>query len=116
MLLAVVAMIIGVTAPAGAQGPDSERLGDRGWTCINAGPADRVHCFNPNAFEGSAYSALVFDPDGEEFLGVEALRVTEKDLSDRPCPPGDHTWEEVPTLVDTWACHHWKAGTEPDDD
>ena len=114
MLLAAVAMIVGAMAPASAKGgPSSEHLQDQGWTCINAGPVLRLHCFTPNNGQGHALSAIVFDPEGEEFLGIETLRITGQDLSDRPCPPGDHTWVEIPTMPGVWACHHWKAGTEP---
>lgn len=112
MLLAAVAMIVGVMAPASAQGPDSGHLEDQGWTCMPAGPVDRIHCFNPNGGQGHAASVMVFDPDGEEFLGIETLRFTDRDLSNKACPPGNHPWVEIAPGV--WACHHWKAGTEPE--
>lgn len=109
LLLAVVAMVVGVMAPVSAQGVNAEQLEQQGFTCFPAGPAtpQNIHCISPNQGQGKAASAMVFSGSDGRFLGTESLRFTSRDLSELPCPKDGGHWHEID--VNTWACHHWKG-------
>jgi hypothetical protein len=47
----LVIILVGVISPAVtvtfAQGHTSDQLSDEGWTCVNTGPHNWMHCFPP---------------------------------------------------------------------
>jgi len=110
LVLAVMAMVIGVMAPAAlAGGVNADDLATNGWTCFAAGPAipQNVHCLNPSQGQGKAAIALVFSGADGSYLGTESLRFTSKDLGELPCPKDGGHWHDIG--LNTWACHHWKG-------
>jgi hypothetical protein len=115
-LLAVAAMAVSA-GPAGAV--TQSKLEKAGWTCIAPLPVtDEQHCFGPNGFEGlisgeaKAVKALVFDPSGQEFLGVE-INIRSDVFHGQPCPTDPPTYEYTylgPIFgLDYWACHRFDS-------
>jgi hypothetical protein len=115
-LLAAAAMA-GSPAPAGAA--TAPQLEKAGWTCIAPLPVtDEQHCFGPKGFdrlitgEAKAVKALVFDPSGQEFLGVE-LNIRGDLFHGQPCPTDPPTYEYTylgPIFgLDYWACHRFDS-------
>jgi hypothetical protein len=103
------------TGPAAARGgAPIERVEAAGFMCFDPdGPEGPLgpHCAPPApglAFAqgpSKAIPILYYSPDGV-FQGTELLRITERDLSNQPCP-GDGTWFWVGFA---WACHHPQGG------
>jgi hypothetical protein len=115
-LVAAVALA-GSAAPAGAA--TTPQLEKAGWTCIAPLPVtDEQHCFGPKGFErlitgkARAVKALVFDPSGQEFLGVE-INVRGDIFHGQPCPTDPPTYEYTylgPIFgLDYWACHRFDS-------
>ena len=114
------AVLAACAVPAGAEGAVTQsKLEKAGWTCIAPMPVtDEQHCFGPNGFErlitqeGEAIKALVFDPSGEEFLGVE-LNIRGDVFRGQPCPTDPPSYEYVylgPIFgLDYWACHRFDS-------
>lgn len=109
MILAVVGMVMGIMAPAGAGGVSQQKLENAGWFCFPAGPASpqNIHCVNGNQGSGKAANVKVFSGADGSYLGTELLRFTDKDLSDLPCPKDGGFWHDLGG--NEWACHHWKG-------
>jgi hypothetical protein len=102
------------TSPAEARGgPSLDRIENAGFVCFDPdGPGPLgPHCAPPAPGSplaegpGKAASLLYFSPSGT-FQGTELLRITDRDLSQLPCP-GDGTWFSVGFA---WACHHPQGG------
>jgi hypothetical protein len=126
-LLAAVALA-GSAAPAGAA-TASQLDNKAGWTCIPPQPvSDELHCFGPKGFErfitndAKVVKALVFDPSGQEFLGVE-INVRDDVFHHQPCPT-DPSQTDPPTYeytylrpiflpfglnINYWACHRFDS-------
>lgn len=116
VLLAVVAMVMAVMAPASAKGPSNVQKAERGWNCVNAGPSDYVHCFAPSSskMKGKAITVNVFDStdvgQNGNFLGTELL-IHEDVYNGQPCSSDDgHEYHLVPGLP-YFACHHYDTGS-----
>jgi hypothetical protein len=121
-LLAAVA-VAGSAASAGAA-TASQLDNKAGWTCIAPQPvSDELHCFGPKGFErfiandAKVVKALVFDPSGQEFLGVE-VNVRDDVFHGQPCPTDPPTYEYTylrPIFLplgldlDYWACHRFDS-------
>lgn len=110
MMLAVVAMTMGLMAPASAGGLTADKLDDAGWSCVPAGPHGWVHCFSPAA-EASAGSitirVMVFDVPGDTFLGPELL-IHEDVYNQQPCMTdggAEYTYLEPLIGAPYYACH-----------
>jgi hypothetical protein len=115
-LLAAVALAGSAAPAAAATAPQLEKAG---WTCVAPVPVtDEQHCFAPNGFqrliteEAKAVKALVFDPSGQEFLGVE-INVRGDIFHGQPCPTDPPTYEYTylgPIFgLDYWACHRFDS-------
>jgi hypothetical protein len=102
-----------------ARGSSPAQLARAGWTCINAGPDDFVHCFPPGAFKSDETLAVrVFettDVDAEDahFLGTELL-IRDDVYQGQPCPQNGEEYELLPASVtglqaDYRACHHYST-------
>ncbi len=126
LLVAVMAMVMGVMAPAwaGAGGVSSTDLVAKGWNCeldnyLDGGAG--VHCSQGwvGAFIAGGTGTLhlmVFSsphddsyPD-EEFLGTELLRFSGNDIADKPCGK-DTVWHDLAPGL--YACHSWHGGFNP---
>lgn len=116
MVLAVAAMMVGVTAPA-ALANDQTTKEDAGWGCGEAVGLPPGHCISPGTVKnwekivtrGQTFQLLVFDQDGE-FLTSE-IATFKPSADDRPCP---HDPDPRNTDGTYWAffdsglyvCHH----------
>lgn len=122
MMLAVVAMAMGVMAPASAGGVNAESLYENGWDCADVGAG--IHCsrvslgdFLSGEVSAKAINVMVFDrtdgafPGDGAFLGTEILRNSANDISGDKCWKGGTTWYNL--VGDVYACHHWHAGSPP---
>ncbi len=121
-LLAVAAMAVSA-ASAGAVTTSQLTKNDQ-WTCITAPPlTDDQHCFGPKGFDrfvtedAKAVKALVFDPSGQEFLGVE-INIRDDVFHNQPCPtdpsqtdPVTYTYTDLYPLfgLHYWACHRFDS-------
>jgi hypothetical protein len=115
-LVAAVALA-GSAAPAGAA--TAPQLEKAGWTCIAPEPVtDELHCFGPNGLQrlftedAKAVKALVFDPAGQAFLGVE-INIRGDIFHGQPCPTDPPSYEYTylgPIFgVNYWACHRFDS-------
>lgn len=119
MMLAIAAMMVGVTAPA-ALASDQSTKQDAGWGCGSDVGLPAGHCISPGTLknfdktvaEGQTFQLLVFDQDGE-FLTAE-IATFKASADSRPCPHDsdprntDGTyWEFVEDTL--YVCHH-RAG------
>lgn len=115
--LLATAALAASAGPAGAA--TQSQLEKAGWTCIAPLPVtDEQHCFGPKGFErlitgeAKAVKALVFDPSGEEFLGVE-INVRGDVFHGQPCPTDPPSYEYTylgPIFgLDYWACHRFDS-------
>jgi hypothetical protein len=115
--LLATAALAASAAPAGAA--TAFQLEKAGWTCIAPLPVtDEQHCFGPKGFdrlisgEARAVKALVFDANGQEFLGVE-LNLRADVFHGQPCPTDPPTYEYTylgPIFgLDYWACHRFDS-------
>jgi hypothetical protein len=115
--LVTAVVLAGSAAPAGAA--TAPQLEKAGWTCIAPLPVtDEQHCFAPNGFQGliteerKAVKALVFDPSGQEFLGVE-INIRGDVFHGQPCPTDPPSYEYTylgPIFgLDYWACHRFDS-------
>jgi hypothetical protein len=120
--LAAVAAI--ALSAAGAGAATQSQLEKAGWTCITAPPlTDEQHCFGPKGFDrfitedAKAVKALVFDPSGQEFLGVE-LNVRDDVFHGQPCPtdpsqtdPVTYNYTDLYPMfgLHYWACHRFDS-------
>lgn len=111
MILAVVAMVMGVMAPASAGGHTAGQLENAGYLCFNAGPSNWTHCIRESKIGGPAIPVKVFSEDGSEFLGTELL-LREDIYSGQGCPQdGLETWDFPAGPGDAYyACHHFHTG------
>ena len=121
--LLVTAALGSPAAPAGAA-TASQLDNKAGWTCIAPLPVtDELHCFGPKGFErfitndAKVVKALVFDPSGQEFLGVE-INVRDDVFNRQPCPTDPPTYEYTylrpiflpfGLVLDYWACHRFDS-------
>jgi hypothetical protein len=114
--LTAVALAISA-APAGAV--TQSQLEKAGWTCIAPVPVTaEQHCFGPKGFErlitedAKAVKALVFDPSGQDFLGVE-VNIRGDVFHGQPCPTDPPSYEYTylgPIFgIDYWACHRFDS-------
>ena len=117
MILAVIAMVMGVMAPAGAGGVTPEKLGATpAWDCFQAGPHNWMHCFNAKNGNGKAIQVRVFGPAdlsdgytvGDPFLGTEIL-LQKSVYNGQPCSTdGGGEYIDVSGVGDgPFACHHF---------
>lgn len=119
MILAVVAMVMGVMAPAsaGGGGVSKTSLDEKGWSCFdNSGDGGAGwHCTKEDigdfiAGGTGAINVMVFSSTNEEFLGPEVLLFSSQDKNGKPCGK-DTTWFNL--FGDLYACHHWVGGSAP---
>ncbi len=110
MIVAVVAMAMGLMAPASAGGVTADKLDRAGWACGPAGPNGWTHCFSPAAEASSGamtIRVMVFDVPGTSFLGPELL--IHKDVyNQQPCMTeggGEYTNLEPLIGIPYYACH-----------
>ena len=118
LTVALGAVALAATAsPAGAA--TAPQLEKAGWTCIAPLPVtDEQHCFGSKGFErlmtgeAKAVKALVFDPSGQEFLGVE-INIRDDVFHGQPCPTDPPSYEYTylgPIFgLDYWACHRFDS-------
>jgi hypothetical protein len=116
--IALAAVALAASAsPAGAV--TQAQLEKAHWTCITAPPVtDEQHCFGPNALDrflsedARVVKALVFDPSGQQFLGVE-VNVRNDIFHGQPCPTDPPSYEYTylkPIFgLDYWACHRFDS-------
>lgn len=114
LALAATLLLAPSSALAAGKGHSSSQLEKAGWTCVNAGPHNWTHCFNPG-FDptGESINVKVFSEDGSAFLGTELL--LRADLyQGQPCmQDGGGEYELLPAAplgpfpVDYRACHHF---------
>ena len=116
--VALTAVALVATASPAAAATQSQ-LEKAGWTCIAPLPVtDEQHCFAPKGFQGliteerKAVKALVFDPTGQEFLGVE-INIRGDVFHGQPCPTDPPSYEYTylgPIFgLDYWACHRFDS-------
>ncbi len=119
MILAAVAMVMGVMAPAGAAkgGVTAEQLGaSPAWSCSIEGPHAWMHCFNQKNGNGKTIQVRVFGPAdlsdgysaGDPFLGTEIL-VDASVYNGQPCAQdgGDPYFDLGGGGAGPFACHHF---------
>jgi hypothetical protein len=117
MILAVVAMVMGVMAPAGAGGVTAEKLESTpAWSCEIAGPHGWNHCFNQKNGNGKVIQVRIFgDLDGgwevgDPLLGTEIL-IHESVYNGQPCSTdggGEYAYlGSGPPFIPYYACHHF---------
>jgi hypothetical protein len=115
--LLATAALAASAAPAGAV--TQQKLEKAGWVCIAPLPVtDEQHCARPRGFErfmseqAKTLTFLVFDHDGEEFLGTE-FNVRGDIFHGQPCPTDPPTYEYTylgPIFgLDYWACHRFDS-------
>lgn len=115
-LLATAALAASAGSAGAATAPQLEKAG---WTCIAPRPVtDELHCFGPNGLqrlfteEAKAVKAVVFDPSGQEFLGVE-MNIRGDVFHGQPCPTDPPSYEYTylgPIFgVNYWACHRFDS-------
>ena len=120
MLLAAVAMIVGVmAAPASAGGVTAEQLDSSpAWDCEIAGPHLWMHCFNAKNGNGKVTQVRVFGPadlsdgytEGDPFLGTEIL-VDASVYNGQPCATdGGEPYHDLGGGGEgPFACHHFET-------
>lgn len=127
MILAVVVMVMGVMAPAGAAkgGVTAEQLGaSPAWDCDTAGPHAWMHCGNVKNGNGKATQVRVFGPAdlsdgytvGDPFLGTEIL-LDASVYHGQPCATdGGGLYHDLrgpdgedPPGTGPFACHHFNT-------
>jgi hypothetical protein len=118
MVIALFAVAL-VAPVVHAGGNSPAQLARAGWTCVNAGPNDYVHCFSPGAFKSSAsLTVRVFETTDvnatdAEYLGTELL--IRADLyGGQPCALNGDEYELLPKSetglpADYRACHHYST-------
>ncbi len=118
MILAVVAMVMGVMASASADGVSKTSLDANGWSCFDnsGGGGAGWHCsIVPigDFFAGATGSinVMVFSSPDEEFLGTEILTFSSRDIDGKPCGKNTNWLNLSGVSDDLYACHHWHAGT-----
>jgi hypothetical protein len=114
--LLAAAALAASAAPARAATPQLPES----WDCITVpGVTDQLHCARPGGLaelfshEAEVMTVLVFDAEGEEFLGTETnVRADIFHQEERPCPR-DSTSYQYTYLgglgLDYWACHHFES-------
>lgn len=125
-LVAVVALLGSVMGIAYAAGNTPSDLSANGWSCINAGVTNWIHCFPPSVDladivdvditnNPASLQVKVFDDVAPNpFLGTELL-IREDLYHGQPCPT-DELGEYEPldlngdTFIDYYACHHFETG------
>ena len=119
-LLAVALASVALGASASpANAATQSQLEKAGWTCVAPKPVtDEQHCVRPGGlerfFSGQAKTMtfLVFDANGEEFLGTE-FNVRGDIFNGQPCPTDPPTFEYTHLLpifgLDYWACHRFDS-------
>ncbi len=119
MILAAVAMVMGVMAPAGAAkgGVTAEQLGaSPAWSCSIEGPHAWMHCFNQKNGNGKTIQVRVFGPAdlsdgysaGDPFLGTEIL-VDASVYNGQPCATdGGAPYFDLGG-PGPFACHHFNT-------
>lgn len=116
VVLAVIIMLMLAVTVAYAHGHNSDQLSDRGWTCVNTGPHDWMHCFPPpvnfpdDVLNGSlsTVQVKVFDVPGHPFLGTEIL-VHEDLYNWQPCMQDGGEPYEFLGFAPYYACHHFST-------
>lgn len=122
MLIAAVAMVMGVSAPASAGGHTASQLQKAGWACMIAGPHNWMHCFSPA--QGQTVPVKVFGnfgatddiaddgwAPGDPFLGTELLMLASA-YHGQPCATdGGESYHPVPETPFV-ACHHFDTGSD----
>ncbi len=120
MILAVVGMVMGVMAPAGAGGVTAETLdATPAWSCEIAGPHGWNHCFNQKNSNGKVIQVRVFghfgdDPNGwdpgDPLLGTEIL-VDVSVYNGQPCATdGGGPYHDLSGVgAGPFACHHFST-------
>lgn len=121
--LLVAAAFAASAGPAGAVSQtgavSQSKLEKAGWVCIAPLPVtDEYHCARPGGFarlfsgEAKTMTLLVFDADGEEFLGTE-FNIRGDIFQGQPCPTDPPTYEYTylgPIFgLDYWACHRFDS-------
>lgn len=117
MMLTVVAMLVGATAPAAlANGATDQQTKEAaGWGCAGAVGLPAGHCISPGTVKrwpaaiiasGATFQLLVFDESGN-FRTAE-IATFKASADGRPCPNDPEStdgtyWEFVPGL---FVCHH----------
>jgi hypothetical protein len=118
LLVAVVAMTMAVMAPASAHGFNKGALENRGWSCFDntADGGAGNHCSRVpigDYLEGGSGGLFLFvfnGGEGDRLLGIEFLRFTSRDLTQRRCNSEENWGELAPGL---YACHRWLPGRAP---
>lgn len=97
------------------RGHTSDQLDNGGWTCINTGDFDWVHCFPPSVdFPGdlingnrSTIQVKVFDVEGYPYLGTEIL-VHQDIYNGQPCMADNGDAYHFLGFAPYYACHHFE--------
>ena len=113
LVVAVVALALGVVATAGAGGVSPSTLTNAGWTCFNDPGAPRIVCSDPGhgrpvipapPDRPASYNFKIFSLDGT-FVGT--LHLIRDDLyQDQPCPQTGGLYFHI-TAIGYYRCEHF---------
>ena len=113
LVVAVVALALGVVATAGAGGVSPSTLRNAGWTCFNDPGAPRIVCSDPGhgrpvipapPDRPASYNFKIFSLD-ETFVGTVHL-IRDDLYQDQPCPQTGGLYSHI-AVIGYYRCEHF---------